>query len=100
VRRLREYGLTFAWFLGTLFGYAHLFVVLCAGIFAILLQVLAARLGIVTGADLAQHLRTRLHDRPKHKLFYRWVGLYGLYVMYELAIIATDVSLKLHSWAI
>jgi len=34
---------------GSTYGYAHLFIVLLAGVFAVLLQVLACRLGVVTG---------------------------------------------------
>lgn len=77
---------------GSQFGYRLLFVVLLAGLFAVFLQVMASRLGCVTGIDLATHSRLLLYDRPKHKLLYRWLGLYPLYVLAEIAIIATDLA--------
>lgn len=33
-----------------------------------------------------------LYNRPKHTLLYRWLGLYPLYVLAEVAIIATDLA--------
>ncbi|KIY72594.1 natural resistance-associated macrophage protein [Cylindrobasidium torrendii FP15055 ss-10] len=77
---------------GSQFGYSLLFVVLLAGIFAIFFQVSASRLGVVTGLDLASYCRLLLHDRPKHTMFYRWGLLYPLYVLSEIAIIATDLA--------
>ncbi|KAH8094741.1 Nramp-domain-containing protein [Cristinia sonorae] len=77
---------------GSEFGYKLLFVVLLAGLFAAFLQVLASRLGCVTGLDLASHCRLLLHDRPKHTLLYRWLMLYPLYVLAEIAIISTDLA--------
>ncbi|KAJ7508664.1 natural resistance-associated macrophage protein-domain-containing protein [Mycena galericulata] len=74
------------------FGYKLLFVVLLAGLFAVFLQVLATRLGCVTGLDLASHCRVLLYDRPKHPRLYRWLGLYPLYALSEIAIIATDLA--------
>ena len=32
------------------------------------------------------------YDRPKHKLLYRWLVLYPLYVLAEVAIISTDLA--------
>lgn len=43
-------------------------------------------------ADLASHCRLLLHDRPKHKMFWRWLVLYPLYVLAEIAIISTDLA--------
>lgn len=77
---------------GSQYGYKLLFVVLLAGLLAIFFQILASRLGCVTGLDLATHCRLLLHDRPKHKMFYRWGMLYPLYVIAEIAIIATDLA--------
>ncbi|KAF9478920.1 Nramp-domain-containing protein [Pholiota conissans] len=77
---------------GSEFGYRLLFVVLLAGLFAVYLQVLATRLGCVTGIDLASHSRLLLYNRPKHTRLYRWLGLYPLYVLAEVAIIATDLA--------
>lgn len=77
---------------GSQYGYRLLFVVLLSGIFAVFLQILASRLGCVTGLDLATHCRLLLHSRPKHTLLYRWLGLYPLYLLSEVAIIATDLA--------
>ncbi|KIK00753.1 hypothetical protein K443DRAFT_678945 [Laccaria amethystina LaAM-08-1] len=77
---------------GSQFGYRLLFVVLLSGLFAVYLQVLATRLGCVTGLDLASHSRLLLYNRPKHTLLYRWLGLYPLYALAEIAIIATDLA--------
>ncbi|KAG5645255.1 hypothetical protein DXG03_006557, partial [Asterophora parasitica] len=41
---------------------------------------------------LASHCRLLLHSRPKHTLLYRWLGLYPLYALSEIAIIATDLA--------
>ena len=43
-------------------------------------------------SDLATHCRLLLHDRPKHKLLYRWLLFYPLYALSEAAIIATDLA--------
>jgi manganese transport protein len=67
---------------GASFGYTLLFVILLSNLMAILLQALAARLGIVTGRDLAQACRDH-YSRP--------VNL-ALYVACELAIIACDLA--------
>ncbi|KZT08789.1 Nramp-domain-containing protein [Laetiporus sulphureus 93-53] len=77
---------------GSEFGYKLLFVVLFAGLIAVYMQVLSSRLGCVTGLDLASHCRLLLHDRPKHKLLWRWLVLYPLYVASEVAIVATDLA--------
>ncbi|KAF5345709.1 hypothetical protein D9758_013040 [Tetrapyrgos nigripes] len=77
---------------GSEYGYSLLFVVLLCGLFAILIQCLATRLGCVTGLDLASHCRILLHSRPKHTKLYRWFGLYPLYVVSEAAIVATDLA--------
>ncbi|KAF8205412.1 smf Mn2+ and Fe2+ transporter-like protein [Mycena galopus ATCC 62051] len=77
---------------GSQFGFRLLFVVLLAGLFAAFFQVLATRLGCVTGLGLASHCRVLLHDRPNHPLLYRWLGLYPLYILSEIAIIATDIA--------
>lgn len=77
---------------GSQYGYKLLSVVLLAGLGAILLQTMAARLGCVTGRDLAQHCRLLLHSRPKHKLLFRRALLYPMYVVCEIGIIATDLA--------
>lgn len=42
--------------------------------------------------DLASHCRILLHSRPKHKLLYRYLLLYPLYILSEVAIISTDLA--------
>ena len=67
---------------GSSFGYTLLSVILLANLTAILLQTLAARLGIVTGMDLAQACRA-YYSRP---------ASYGLWFMAEVAICACDLA--------
>jgi manganese transport protein len=67
---------------GSRFGYTLLAVILLSNLMAILLQALAARLGIVTGRDLAQACRD--HFSPPVNL--------ALYVACEVAIIACDLA--------
>jgi manganese transport protein len=67
---------------GSKFGYALLCVIMLSNLMAILLQALAARLGIATGKDLAQACRDA---------FPRPVGL-ALWVACELAIVACDLA--------
>ncbi|KXN84964.1 Manganese transporter pdt1 [Leucoagaricus sp. SymC.cos] len=77
---------------GSLYGYRLLFVVLLAGLFAVFLQVLASRLGCVTGLDLASHTRLLLNNRSKHPRLVRWLALYPIYALSEIVIIATDLA--------
>lgn len=67
---------------GAAFGYQLLSVIILANLVAMFLQVLAAKLGIVTGFDLAQACRQH-YDRGT-RLF--------LWVLCELAIIACDLA--------
>ena len=67
---------------GARFGYQLLWVLLAANLVAVLLQSLAARLGIVTGRDLAQSCREG-YSRP--------IAL-ALWVLCEVAIIACDLA--------
>src|SRR3954470_1669279 len=67
---------------GSAFGYSLLCVILLSNLMAILLQTLAARLGIVTGRDLAQACRDH-YSRP--------VAL-ALWVLCEIAICACDLA--------
>lgn len=46
----------------------------------------------LSGADLATHCRLALHDRPRHKMLYRWGILYPLYALAEIGIIFTDLA--------
>ncbi|GJE87733.1 NRAMP metal ion transporter [Phanerochaete sordida] len=78
---------------GSEFGYRPLlFVVLLAGLGAIVLQSLACKLGCVTGVDLATHCRLLLHDRPKNRRLVRYAVLYPLYILCEIAIVCTDLA--------
>lgn len=67
---------------GSKFGYILLTVVLMSSIFAMILQHLALKLGIVTGRDLAQLCRERY---PKPVAILLWI-------MAEIMIIATDLA--------
>ena len=67
---------------GSQFGYALLWVILASNLMAIFLQILCARLGIVTGRDLAQSCRD-YYPRP--------VAV-ALWLLCEIAIIACDLA--------
>ena len=67
---------------GARYGYALLFVVFASNFLAILLQALAARLGIASGRDLAQACRDRFSRRTT--IF--------LWILAEIAIAATDLA--------
>lgn len=67
---------------GSQFGYKLLWVMVLSNIMAVLLQTLSARLGIITGRDLAQACR-EAYPRP--------IGL-GLWVLCEIAIAACDLA--------
>ena len=67
---------------GSAYGYTLLSVVLIASLMAIVLQTMTARLGIATGKDLAQLCRERYSPRTT----------FGLWIMAELAVIATDLA--------
>jgi manganese transport protein len=67
---------------GARFGYALLSVIMISNLMAILLQALAARLGIASGRDLAQACRD--HYSPS--------TTYALWVLCEIAIAACDLA--------
>src|SRR6266699_6623575 len=67
---------------GAKFGYALLSVILLSNLMAMLLQALSAKLGIVTGRDLAQACRES-YSRP--------VAI-GLWIVCEIAIAACDLA--------
>src|SRR5438552_5802808 len=67
---------------GSAFGYSLLSVILLSNLMAILLQSLCAKLGIVTGRDLAQACRDH-YSKP--------VAI-GLWVLCEIAICACDLA--------
>jgi manganese transport protein len=67
---------------GSKFGYTLLTVIMISNLMAILLQALAARLGIASGRDLAQACRDA-YPRPVNFI---------LYIACELAIIACDLA--------
>src|SRR4051812_932908 len=67
---------------GARFGYALIWVLLMSNMMAVLLQTLAARLGVVTGFDLAQACRAE---------YSRGVN-FVLWILAEVAIAATDLA--------
>jgi len=67
---------------GARFGYALIWVLLMSNLMAVLLQTLSARLGIVTGHDLAQGCR---REYPRPFAFVLWIFV-------EIAIAATDLA--------
>lgn len=67
---------------GSSYGYRLLFIILISNLIAIFLQNLTIRLGTVSGLDLAS---------ASKKFFPRWLNLF-LYVLAEIAIIATDIA--------
>ncbi|KAA0215889.1 MAG: divalent metal cation transporter MntH [Leptolyngbya sp. PLA3] len=67
---------------GASFGYRLIWILLMSNLMAVLLQTLSARLGLVTGRDLAQACRDS-YPRPV-----RWV----LFFLCEVAIAATDLA--------
>ncbi len=67
---------------GARFGYALLTMVVLSNIVAILLQTLAARLGVASGRDLAQACRDS----------YSRSAAIGLWILAEVAIAATDLA--------
>jgi manganese transport protein len=67
---------------GARFGYTLIWVLLMSNVMAVLLQTLSARLGIVTGRDLAQACRDN-YPRPVS---------YALWILAEVAIAACDLA--------
>lgn len=67
---------------GSAFGYTLLSVILISNVMAMVLQALAARLGIATGLDLAQACRAQ-YSKPARCL---------LWLLCEVAIIACDLA--------
>jgi manganese transport protein len=67
---------------GARFGYSLIWVLLMSNLMAILLQTLSARLGIVTGRDLAQACH---ENYPKPVVFILWI-------LCEVAIAACDLA--------
>ncbi|MFM4804071.1 Nramp family divalent metal transporter [Aeromonas bivalvium] len=67
---------------GSTFGYQLLWVVVWANLMAMLVQTLSAKLGIVTGKNLAEHIRDRL-PRP---------AVWAYWVQAEIIAMATDLA--------
>ncbi|MBI3232792.1 MAG: Nramp family divalent metal transporter, partial [Bacteroidetes bacterium] len=67
---------------GSKYGYDLIWVLLMSNLMALLLQSFAARLGLVTGLDLAQASR---------KYYPKWANM-GLYILAEIAIAACDLA--------
>jgi manganese transport protein len=78
---------------GAQFGYTLLAVILLSNLMAIVLQALAARLGIATGRDLAQACRDH-YPRPVSLLL--WIACEAAIIACDLAeVIGTAIALKL-----
>jgi manganese transport protein len=78
---------------GSKFGYTLLSVILLSNLMAILLQALAARLGIVTDRDLAQACRAT-YSGPVN--FLLWIACEAAIIACDLAeVIGTAIALKL-----
>src|SRR4026207_1331874 len=78
---------------GSKFGYTLLSVILISNLMAILLQALAARLGIVTDRDLPQACRAT-YSRPVN--FLLWLACEAAIIACDLAeVIGTAIALKL-----
>ena len=78
---------------GSKFGYTLLSVILLSNLMAILLQALAARLGIATDRDLAQACRASF-SRPVNLLL--WLACEAAIIACDLAeVIGTAIALKL-----
>src|SRR6201746_641387 len=78
---------------GSKFGYTLLSVILLSNLMAILLQALAARLGLVTDRDLAQACRAT-YSRPVN--FLLWLACEAAIIACDLAeVIGTAIALKL-----
>jgi len=67
---------------GAQFGYALLWVIFASNLMAMLIQAMAAKLGIATGKNLAQHCRAS---------YPQWAN-WGLWVMMEIVAMATDLA--------
>ena len=67
---------------GSRFGYSLIWVILMSNLMAVLLQTLSARLGIVTGKDLAQACRVEYSKR----------AAFALWILCEIAIAACDLA--------
>ena len=78
---------------GSQFGYTLLSVILLSNLMAILLQALAARLGIAAGLDLAQACRAS-YSRPVN--FMLWLVCEAAIIACDLAeVIGTAIALQL-----
>ncbi len=78
---------------GSQFGYLLLSVILLSNLMAIVLQALAARLGIATGLDLAQACRAH-YSRPVN--FLLWIACETAIIACDLAeVIGTAIALNL-----
>ncbi|WVQ62957.1 uncharacterized protein L199_001106 [Kwoniella botswanensis] len=80
---------------GATYGYKLLFIVLLAGLAAVVLQLLSVRLGAITSTSLPQQTRLlfiRLQAKyPKYRIPLK-ICLYTLYALAEIAIIGTDLA--------
>lgn len=87
---------------GSEYGYSLLFIVLLTGLFAVFIQILSCRLGVITETDLARHCRMLIlkedrngRSRQEHVPHIKWrrfALLYPLYAIMEGAIVATELA--------
>ena len=78
---------------GSQYGYALLFVVVLSSLMAMVLQAMAARIGIATGRDLAQLCRSAL---PQPASIALWLMMEGAIIATDLAeVIGTAIGLQL-----
>jgi len=77
---------------GSTFGNAHLFVLLIAVGVAVLLQTLASRLGFISRKDIGQNCRDAALSGERGKAIKKWLGLYPLWLIFELGILSADLG--------
>lgn len=59
---------------------------------AVLLQVLACRLGFISGKDLAQNCSSVFRSQKKHTKLWKCLGLYPLWVILEIGVMFADLG--------
>ncbi|GMK54527.1 hypothetical protein CspeluHIS016_0111130 [Cutaneotrichosporon spelunceum] len=80
---------------GARWGYKLLFIVFLAGLAAVCLQIMSVRLGAVTSKSLSRNTRELILSWearwPQYRRWFRAL-LYSLWIIAEIAIIATDLA--------
>src|SRR5690242_11182582 len=67
---------------GAQYGYLLIWVIVMSNLMAMLIQTLAAKLGLVTGLNLAEHCRERF---PRPVVYLMWVLMEGVAIATDLA---------------